>query len=81
MVRVASIRISWEIFSQAKLLAKIEGLTCAEDWIEATLKAELDKRPEIADLVKMQENAKKQTIKEWETKYAKTNMGDEESAV
>ncbi len=65
MIRNATCLIPYPLLAQARLAAELDGLDCAETWIESTLRKALDERPELADLSNRIEKAKKTAKKEW----------------
>lgn len=71
MERNARILIAYPILAKARLLAEIDQLACPEDWIEMVLQKALDERPEITELQKLRDAARKQADETWRTKYVR----------
>ncbi len=69
MIRNATALIPYFVLNQARLAAELDGLDCAETWIEMTLLRALDARPELADLAKRIDAAKRQARTEWRTAH------------
>lgn len=65
MIRNATTLLPYPLLAQARLAAELDGMDCAETWIEMTLRTALEKRPELADLSKRIEDAKRQAKAEW----------------
>lgn len=65
MIRDAQIRISYQLLSQLRALAEVDRLGCAEAALEGILVRAFDERPELADLVKRREAARKTAYAEW----------------
>lgn len=65
MIRNAQLLIAYPLLRDARLAAELDGTDCVETWVEMHLRQALEQRPEIAELSRLLERAKKDTKKAW----------------
>lgn len=68
-MRNATLLIPYPLLMQARLAAELDGLDCAETFVQMTLQKAIDARPELSDLFTRIEKAKAQARKEWRTAH------------
>lgn len=73
MIRNAQVLVPYPLLAQCRLAAELDGLDCAETFVEMTLRQALDARPELADLSRRIEVANKQAKAEWRKAHAIPN--------
>jgi len=73
MIRDRQILISYDLLAQLRACAKLDGAGNAENVLEAIVIKAMDARPEVADLIKMEQAAKKQAHTEWLAKWKLTD--------
>lgn len=79
MIRDTNVPINGFLMAQVRLLAEQQGIDCPETLVEGWIREKLDASPEIAELVKMRAEARKQADAEWREKYAqKPELGPED---
>lgn len=74
MIRQASLLISLDHIAALRVVAWRDSTGCAENSAELILSGYFATRPEIADLVKMEADAKKQARAEWAKKWDKDDQ-------
>lgn len=65
MIRNATLLIPYPLLMQARLAAELDGMDCAESYIELVLRTALDARPELLDLSKRIERHKNWAKRQW----------------
>lgn len=70
MIRNAHIPINGHLFGLLKIYAELHSLDCAETALEQIIRERMDQQPEIADLYKMRDKARKEADTAWRKKYA-----------
>lgn len=70
MTRQAHILINWQLLGMLKIYAELHSLDCAETALEQIIRERVDQQPEIADLYKMRDKARKEVDAAWRKKYA-----------
>ena len=65
MIRNATLLIAYPLLQQARLAAELDGMDCAESYVELVLRTALEQRPELADLSARIEKAKREAKAQW----------------
>lgn len=69
MIRNAHIPINGHLFGLLKLYAELNKLDCAETALEQIVRERMEQHPEIDDLYKMRDKARKEADAAWREKH------------